>query len=193
MNRVLYEAQLHYGHTLLLLPLFMVWIPIFAHLCKKDCEKKGFVINNKVYYALFMWMELFLLAIGVITAVSQIKMYRAVVGAYKSGNYRMIEGYVENFVPYLQHRHPESFELAGVQFEYSLPGVMPGYHDAPPQGDVIKRNGQHLRIGYVNYQGDNIIVYIESLETYERPDVSLEYSNDKIVWGNEISRPDIDP
>lgn len=189
MNRVLYEAQLHYGYTLLLLPLFMVWIPIFAYLCKKDCEKKGFVINKKVYYALFMWMELFLLAIGVIAAVSQIKMYQAVVGAYKSGDYRMIEGYVENFVPYSRSPyHPESFELAGVQFEYSLPVVMPGYHDAPPQGDIIKRNGQHLRIGYVNYQDDNIIVYIENLEVYERPDVSLEYSNNKIVWGNEIGK-----
>ncbi|MBQ9926745.1 MAG: hypothetical protein IJO65_02100 [Lachnospiraceae bacterium] len=189
MNRVLYEAQVHYGFTLITPFLFMIAIFIFAKLYKKDCEKRAIKINKKIYYALLLWIEFWLLAGGVVTVISQTKMYRAVVGAYKSGNYQILEGYVENFVPYSRNPyHPESFELAGVQFEYDIAVAIPGYHDSPPQGDIIKRNGQHLRIGYVNYHGDNIIVYIEDIATYERPDIALEYSDGKIVWESEIGK-----
>ena len=92
-------------------------------------------------------------------------MYKATVGAYRKGDYQTVEGYVENFVPMESDGTPEQFEIDGVKFEYSKLAIRPGYHEIESQGDLIRYNGQHLRIGYVciGVSRENIIVYIEEL------------------------------
>lgn len=83
--------------------------------------------------------------------------------AYKQGEYQIVEGYVENFVPmpYTGHSH-ESFEVNGVSFSYSDYSVQSGHHNAKSHGGVITGDGQHLKIGYIHYNETygNIIVYI---------------------------------
>ena len=88
---------------------------------------------------------------------------------YHSGDYRIVEGYVENFetskIPY---KGGESFVVGGVLFEYNDQEPWDGYHY--PQyayHDVIKGNGQYLRIGYwenPEERFDKSIVYIEERE-----------------------------
>ena len=92
-------------------------------------------------------------------------MYTKVVGAYKDGEFMIVEGYVENFdpMPYGGHSE-ESFEINNVTFSYSDYTIQPGYNNSKSHGGVIEGNGQHLKVGYVDYYGTNIIVYIEQLE-----------------------------
>ena len=95
-------------------------------------------------------------------------MYTKVVGAYRCGEYEVVEGYVENFdpMPYEGHSN-ESFEINGVYFSYSDYAIQQGYHNAKSHGGVISGDGQYLKIGYVQpypfSRNDNVIVYIEEL------------------------------
>ena len=103
--------------------------------------------------------------LSALTAFSTILEYEAIVGAYKDGEYQVVDGYVENFdlMPYEGHKD-ESFEINSVKFSYSDYNITFGYNNAKSHGGVIKGNGQHLKIGYVVNNGENIIVYIEQLK-----------------------------
>ena len=98
--------------------------------------------------------------------IFQLSMYNKIVGAYNRGEYQIVEGYVENFdpMPYSGHTK-ESFEINDIEFFYSDYNHHPGYNNTKSHGGVIKKNGQHLKIGYVyiNETYGNIIVYIEQI------------------------------
>jgi len=67
---------------------------------------------------------------------------------YESGNYKMVEGVVENFDPMPASGHKmESFTVKGVKFEYSDFVVTPGFNNAASQGGPI-RGGFPVRISY---------------------------------------------
>ncbi len=55
--------------------------------------------------------------------------------------------------------------LGGIVSTYMLADMYEktviGYHNAKSHGGVIKGDGQYLKIGYVYYGNENIIVYIE--------------------------------
>ena len=54
----------------------------------------------------------------------------------------------------------ESFEIDGVVFEYPI-GHHYGYDKTYYEGGVIRWEGKILRIGYIPYEGDNLIVLIQ--------------------------------
>ena len=59
---------------------------------------------------------------------NNIDLYNACVKAYRSGNYEIAEGYVENYVPMPKEGHAlESFNVCDVYFEYSENSVTCGY------------------------------------------------------------------
>ena len=60
----------------------------------------------------------FIFAISVLLALSTVPKYKAVVGAYENGEYEVVEGYVENFIPMPSEGMDESFEINGVKFSY---------------------------------------------------------------------------
>jgi len=65
-----------------------------------------------------------------------------------SGEYRTVEGVVENFRPLAAHgRGIESFEVKGVRFQYSPLALSPGFNRAAAEGGPIA-NGVHVRIAY---------------------------------------------
>ena len=82
---------------------------------------------------------------------------------YKTNNYEIVEGYVENFQE-KDNGHTEEFAINNIKFSYrNKHGI--GYNDVKEDDGVIEGNGQHLKIGYYyskNY--GNVIVYIEELE-----------------------------
>lgn len=92
-----------------------------------------------------------------------IQEYKTIVIPYKEGNYKIVEGYVENYVPmpYEGRGHHESFEINHVKFDYEHYSVGLGYHRAGSHGGIINRNGQKLKIGYITCGNENIIVRIE--------------------------------
>ena len=89
-------------------------------------------------------------------------MYRAVIVPYANGQYEIVEGYVQNFIPMPpEGKSREMFDIGNVHFEYSDNLIVLGYNKTKPNGGVIRGNGQYLKVGYVyfNESYGNIIVY----------------------------------
>ena len=95
------------------------------------------------------------------TYVSRKQEYDAIVVAYRNGDYEVIEGPVENLKPRPREGHAaESFEVGGVLFEYPI-GYTYCYDKTYYEGGVFRWEGKNVRIGYITYKGDNLIVRIE--------------------------------
>ena len=82
--------------------------------------------------------------------------YVRIIHTYKQGNYKTVEGYVENFVPASkggetnEDTEQESFDIKGVHFSYGDRFIKKfGYHLPSTQGGYIKKDGQYLRLGYI--------------------------------------------
>ena len=173
MNRILYEASYKLELPVLIPFLMMIYIAMFPSILKQRINQKQ-KINDKDYHFNEKFVKRFCMGglvwcaiFSTIVLFSQIDMYNKIVKAYKQGNYRVVEGYVENFDPMPRSGHKEeSFDIDGVSFSYSDFIVQQGYHNTKSHGGVIKGNGQHLKIGYVFYDNTkgNVIVYIEQLD-----------------------------
>ena len=69
--------------------------------------------------------------------------------SYEQGDFKVVEGIVENFDPMPQSGHKmESFTIKGVRFEYSDFVVTPGFNNATSLGGPIKE-GLPVRISYI--------------------------------------------
>lgn len=162
-NRVLYEASFSVSPSSFM-PLIMlvVFICITVHYAR--AEKRG-APKTEFGIGIGALGSIVFLVVLAFVIPNQIRMYRATVGAYQRGDYQIVEGYVEDFHPMPAQGHDqESFTVNGVEFEYSDYTEQFGYHNARSLGGVITGDGQHLKIGYTNYQWlGNVIVYIEEL------------------------------
>lgn len=172
MNNILYEATSEFNYTIFIIPIiFVIALLIFPVVTKNYFEEKYQHKQNGKYNPEFVKkfcrvVLVFVIIISTIALVIQLDMYHKIVGAYNRGEYQIVEGYVENFdpMPYEGHKN-ESFQINGVKFSYSDYTIHPGYTNTKSHGGVIKKNGQHLKIGYVyiNETYGNIIVYIEQI------------------------------
>ena len=95
------------------------------------------------------------------TYMERKQQYEAIVVAYQNGDYETVEGPVEDFSPRMLMEHgSETFTVDGVTFD--CPTVREyGYDKTYGEGGVIRRNGQVVRIGYVTYKGEHVIVLIQ--------------------------------
>ncbi|MDE7197412.1 MAG: hypothetical protein K2O15_00855 [Lachnospiraceae bacterium] len=86
--------------------------------------------------------------------------YREVILGYKEGNYREVEGIVED---YTEHKNNDTFTVNGIEFEVS--GIVSTWgYTFRRNENVITGDGQHLKIRYIpNSSGSNCIVYIEEI------------------------------
>ena len=159
--RVLYEATFQFQIIWLLILILPIAFAFGYFWIKEHAQASG----KKVYKIIPVVGIVFSLVTICLVVPNQIKMYQATVGAYQRGEYQTVEGYVENFHPMPAEGHDqESFMINGVRFEYSDYTVQFGYHNAKSHGGVITGNGQHLRIGYTQFDWlGNVIVYIEEL------------------------------
>ena len=165
MNNILYEATFKFDFVLLMIPCMLIFIAVFPFILKKSWDEKSPVTSLKTVKIFCAFAFCFVLLLSVVSGIAQINMYKNVVGAYKNGEYIIVEGYVQDFVPMPYEGHSEeSFEIEGVSFSYSDYYIQSGYNNSKSHGGVIEGNGQHLKIGYVVDNGENIIVYIEQLE-----------------------------
>ncbi len=165
MPDVLFEAAFRLD-IMRLIPVFMMIVIIFFPMIWKNSQEGKYTIKSYKIVKIFCGcMAGFLLMITVLMAFSTVLEYKAIVGAYENGEYEVVEGYVENFDPMPGEGHKdESFEINSVKFSYSDYTITFGYNNAKSHGGVIEGNGQHLKIGYVVYYGQNTIVYIEQLK-----------------------------
>lgn len=78
--------------------------------------------------------------------------YRRCIDAYRSGNYAVVKGRVENFhpMPYEGHQD-ECFSVQNQRFCYSDYGIQPGFNQSASHGGPI-RQGLPVRIAYLDGQ-----------------------------------------
>lgn len=167
MNNVLYEAGFKLDALLVIPVVMLVFIALFPVIWKIYEKNNEVKIDYKAVKMFCLCGGAFVTALLIICWASHLSMYNKIVGAYNSGQYEVVEGYVENFVPmpYEGRGNKESFEINGVEFSYSDYESQQGYNNAKSHGGVVEGNGQHLKIGYIYYNKTygNIIVYIEEL------------------------------
>ncbi len=159
MGTVLYEVGFQFEFASLILLFLMIGFPL---LLKLKWRELPIVVKCVFSIAcVFVWV------ISILVFVFQYDMYTTVTNAYKTGQYEVVEGYVENFHALPPEGHDvESFEIDGVYFSYSDAKIITGYHNAKKNGGVITGDGQYLKIGYIYYDDlyGNIIVYIEEID-----------------------------
>lgn len=170
MNTILYEAPSSFSLEFLIIPAIMlIFIVLFPIIMKKSAEEKGTPIPREGLILMNVFLAcgaLFILFLSAIAFIFQYNMYNKTVGAYYSGEYQTVEGYVENFHPMPSDgKSKETFDINGVEFAYSDYNIHPGYNKSQYHGGVITGNGQHLKIRYVyfNETYGNIILYIEEI------------------------------
>ena len=171
MGTVLYEA--HYQFSIFsLIPIVMLFFVIlFPKIAVKTALQQGKEMPQtakRIVRIVCLCAGIFISLITLILITSEISMCSKILGAYHRGDYEVVEGYVENFVPMPYEGHgEESFEINGVYFSYSDYEIQQGYHNAKSHGGVISGDGQYLKIGYVQpyslSENRNVIVYIEEL------------------------------
>ncbi len=174
MSRVLYEADKNYYSLVYMVLGFGFFIFVLGMLyfmtkrkCKDNTDPN---INTKVTMRIVSIVclvasceALLVFGFGVVT---QIHRYNHTVIPYKTGNYKVAEGYVTYFEKYPDDgsRLDDAFVVDNVRFIYSLSTPFDSYpegYDGPVTGV-----GQHLRVKYVEYGNDRekVIMYIEELE-----------------------------
>lgn len=164
MENILYEVSYNFSFFLLIPLIMLLVIPFLPKLWKNKYDGEKTIIDYKTVKIFCSFGFAFILFITVITVFFEISSYNKIVGAYKSGDYEIVEGFVEDFKPMPYEGHSdESFEINGVKFSYSDYSIGTGYNNAKSHGGVITGNGQHLKIGYIKELNGNVIVYIEQL------------------------------
>jgi hypothetical protein len=93
--------------------------------------------------------------------------YRQCVDAYRSGNYAVVEGQVENFrpMPYEGHQD-ECFSVRNKRFCYSDYGIQAGFNQSASHGGPV-REGLPVRIAYSNDQILRLQIRADSLPSPE--------------------------
>jgi len=168
VKMILYEIGFEFDFFMLIPISMLIFIIIFPRLLRRGFMGKEIVEKySEKFVRVFQIIAIvFISFFSVIVYWGQFDMYRTIKDIYDRGEYEIVEGYVENFVPMPYEGHAdESFEINNVCFEYSDYTVMTGYHNAKSHGGVIRGDGQHLKIGYVYYGPEygNIIVFIEEI------------------------------
>lgn len=108
---------------------------------------RGFLTLFTIVWAIFCPLD-------IITTITGY--YEDILG-YKRGEYREVEGFVEN---YTEHKNGPTFTVDGVEFEASSAVSTWGYTYWKADQNVITGDGQHLRI---RYTAPHVILYIEEI------------------------------
>lgn len=188
MNQVLYEASyignpksffgnIMDGMTSITI-LIVIIVTIYALKKERRVEEeysgnksKGYSLYVLKFFFLslgaFIWGVYSLFAVG-----GTIWLYNKDILGYKRGEYREVEGFVEDYTDAKTH----TFTVNGVEFKVSAYIKTWGYTYWKSDQNVITGDGQHLKIRYIPYSsGSNTIVYIEEIgPPLTRPDDTEE-------------------
>lgn len=162
MGNVLYEATFKWDSMYYI----GIFVFIFSLIFFLRHRKKRFELDTKMQIA---WFFSGMLAVGaficqMIIGVSAVRDYQQVVVAYREGQYKTVVGEVKNFTTTTpEGKGDETFNINGVHFSYSDNIIQQGYHTSKTFGGVVTGEGQQLKIGFVEKNGENIIVYIEEI------------------------------
>lgn len=169
---VLYELHFSWSNCMVLLIPLVVGLGFFFTFKWYPAQNPGIDQKGSQSYAGYVFAKWvgwivgsFAMLLFLCSVTVYISEYCDMKQALADGNVLEVEGVVEQYhgMP-LEGHDTEHFEINGVYFEYSNFEVTNGYHQPASYGGVIKENGQHLKIKYVEDDlGNRIILYIEEL------------------------------
>lgn len=107
--------------------------------------------GRRIFSSKTRFISAFMLFCSIAALVSGHSQYRALRGALERGDYRIVEGVVDRFVPAAQWGSWESFVVGNHEYEYSDSWLVPGYHRTASNGGLI-RSGLRIRIADVDGQ-----------------------------------------
>ena len=111
--------------------------------------------THKIHYIVFSIFAVFFGIVLLILVLGMILGYNNVILRYKRGEYREVEGIVEDY----RDSKVDRFTVNGVEFEISEYNATWGYSYWHNE-NVVEGDGQHLKIRYLP---PNRIVYIEEI------------------------------
>lgn len=135
---------------------FFITVLILMLLIISFIKKRSFKLSSSqvvglVVFSLFIGLSIY--------NIFKIKQYYGIIDDYKSGNYEIVEGYVEDYSPIKkEEKNTDSFKVNNVEFV--LPNNI-GYKLTSLTDCHIKGDGQFVRIGYVRIDGINYIIRLE--------------------------------
>lgn len=171
---MLYEFHFNWLQIPSLLTPFIVGIAFFSSVCWYSSEKSDSPHKIKrIAVDCVRWTgRIFRGIIGILCIIlfiwlmfSHISDYCEKKDALKSGKVLTVEGYVEQYhaMPPTGH-DTEHFKINDVYFQYSSYEVRNGYNRPACFGGAVTKNGQHLKIKYVeSSSNENVILSIEKI------------------------------
>ena len=91
--------------------------------------------------------------------INTTQMIHHIYNSYENDDVKVVEGVVEKCdTEFFYENGRGSFEIEGIAFDYGRTTGIPGYRG---KGNLIHTDGQKVRIHYVPYSNQNIIVKIE--------------------------------
>lgn len=156
MNKTIYEAKAFYGIS-----------PTFVMLCV--------IVLLIVLVLAFVWKKvdigvrcfgsiiaLFCLFIALCQIYMSIDAKRSVYDEYTKGNYLVAEGTIYDYFPAEEGEPnlPDRFSVSEVEFQ--VPGFVSAWGYPLKQNENgLLENGMHVRIYYIEYRFENVIMKIE--------------------------------
>ena len=164
MGNVLYEVTYRIDRGTIIPFVMVIGLLCFLVGEIRTIRRKKVIKGHKVNICICSFALLVSLVVCGVVISSQLDMYQNIVVAYEEGRYASVEGYVEDFIPMPAEGHAhETFQINGIEFDYSDYTVLQGYNKTKVYGGVISGNGQHLKVRYIYYEpwDCNVIVYVE--------------------------------
>jgi hypothetical protein len=143
--------------------------PMAAFVCflfSALCIAMFFLIKRNSFMAwiftvLALIIGIFLIVVAFWALSDHQKQTNELLKTYQNGNYLSVEGKVENFHAKPPEGHDsEHFNIGEVYFDLPAPSSY-GYSKCKNFGGDIKGDGQLVKIRYINYNGENVIMKLE--------------------------------
>ena len=155
---VIYEAEPFYGvswsYIVFCFVIILVALVLVVVWKKVDIGVRLFILL----------IDMFLLFMAACQVYTCIDAKHNVYDEYQAGNYLIAEGIIDSYHPAeeMQINLPDEFVVDGLDFQ--VPGFVSawGYPLKQANGGVLK-NGMHVRIYYVPYKYENVIMRIEHI------------------------------
>lgn len=158
----------------IILPLF--WFIIYIYILKK------YKNNNALLNSIIIIRLVFFGIASLIITICLLFHALYPIYCFNTGNYEIIEGYVEDFkLGSSTDNKMESFSINGVCFKYSDGVISGGYNRTINHGGVIRGDGQHIKIAYIDYEKSNQIIFIEEFpfgeNSIESVSIYMQFKN----------------
>lgn len=164
MDNVLYEAQSSYGinETFIVLGIICAILILVPAMELKDLKFK----ESKFGYCFLIFIIVFAVFVFACSVYTLIDGRDEVYDEYKDGNYCTVEGEITNYYSEYDLSNEvkyDSFEVSGLVFH--TPGFTTqwGYPLTQSDGSPLK-NGIKVKIRYIHYKFENVIMYLELIE-----------------------------